>query len=102
MEGFNKGFQVLFKRFASKEGSQANGKKFRVHLDGYNFLHYFQGKAEEGPRREIMYFAASGMLNAIRVDNWKVAFAIEMGPISEAYRSTPFGIKILLLSKYIS
>ena len=60
-----------------------------MHLDGYNFLPYFQGKAEKGPRREIMYFAASGMLNAIRVDNWKVAFAIETGPISEAYRSVP-------------
>ena len=66
------------------------------------FLPYFQGKAEKGPRREIMYFAASGMLNAIRVDNWKVSFAIETGPISEAYRSTPFDIGILLLSKYIS
>ena len=76
-------------KLASKDGYQANGKKFRVHLDGYNFLPYFQGKAKKGPRREIMYFAASGMLNAIRVDNWKVAFAIETGPISEAYRSVP-------------
>jgi len=25
----------------------------------------------------------------IRVDNWKVAFAIETGPINEAYRSVP-------------
>ena len=36
-----------------------------------------------------MYFAASGMLNAIRVDNWKLAFAIEKGAINEAYRETP-------------
>lgn len=36
-----------------------------------------------------MYFAASGMLNAIRVDDWKVAFGIERGAINEAYRETP-------------
>jgi arylsulfatase len=76
-------------KLASKNGYKANGKNFRVHLDGYNFMPYFQGKAEKGPRREIMYFAASGMLNAIRVDNWKVSFGIEEGAINEAYRKTP-------------
>ncbi len=60
-----------------------------MHLDGYNFKPYFEGKVEKGPRREIMYFAASGMLNAIRVDDWKVAFAIEQGAINEAYRQVP-------------
>jgi arylsulfatase A-like enzyme len=76
-------------KLASRNGYRANGKKFRVHLDGYNFKPYFEGKEEKGPRREIMYFAASGMLNAIRVDNWKVAFAVERGAINEAYRETP-------------
>jgi arylsulfatase len=76
-------------KLASKNGYQANGKKFRVHLDGYNFMPYFEGKEEKGPRREIMYFAASGMLNAIRVDDWKIAFATEKGAINEAYRETP-------------
>lgn len=76
-------------KLASKNGYRANGKKFRVHLDGYNFKPYFEGTEKKGPRREIMYFAASGMLNAIRVDDWKVSFAIERGPINEAYRETP-------------
>ncbi|NOR79360.1 MAG: sulfatase-like hydrolase/transferase [Methyloprofundus sp.] len=76
-------------KLASKKGYKANAKNFRVHLDGYNFKPYFEGKTEKGPRREIMYFAASGMLNAIRVDNWKVAFAIEQGAINEAYRQVP-------------
>jgi arylsulfatase len=76
-------------QLASKGGMRANGKKFRVHLDGYNFKPYFEGKEEKGPRREIMYFAASGMLNALRVDDWKVAFAIERGAINEAIRETP-------------
>jgi arylsulfatase len=76
-------------KLASKNGYKANGKKFRVHLDGYNFKPYFEGKEKKGPRREIMYFAASGMLNAIRVDDWKLAFATERGAINTAYRETP-------------
>lgn len=76
-------------KLASKEGYKANGKTWRIHADGYNFLPYFEGKAEKGPRREIMYFASSGMLNAIRVDDFKVAFAIEEGAINEAYRKVP-------------
>ena len=76
-------------KLASKEGMKANGKNFRVHLDGYNFKPFFEGKEEKGPRREIMYFAASGYLNAIRVDDFKVSFAIEEGAINEAYRKTP-------------
>jgi arylsulfatase len=76
-------------KLASKEGYKANGKNFRVHLDGYNFKPFFEGKVKEGPRREILYFAASGMLNAIRVDDWKLSFAIEDGPINTAYRKTP-------------
>jgi arylsulfatase len=76
-------------KLASKEGYKANGKNWRVHLDGYNFAPYFKGEVEKGPRREIYYFAASGMLNAIRVDDWKIAFAFEQGSINEAYRKVP-------------
>ena len=76
-------------KLASKEGYKANGKNWRVHLDGYNFLPYFQGKEEKGPRDEIMYFSATGYLNAVRVQDFKLAFAIEEGPINEAIRVTP-------------
>jgi arylsulfatase len=76
-------------KLASKEGYRANGRDFRVHLDGYNFAPYFKGEVEKGPRKEIMYFAASGMLNAVRVENWKLAFATEEGAINEATRNTP-------------
>ena len=84
------GVEDVKEKLASKEGMKSQcDKNFRVHLDGYNFKPYFEGKTEKGPRREVMYFAASGMLNAIRVDNWKVAFAIEDGAINEAYRRVP-------------
>lgn len=76
-------------KLASKNGYKANGKKWRVHLDGYNFLPYFQGKTKEGPRHEIYYFSATGYLNAVRVDDFKLSFAIEEGAINEAIRTTP-------------
>ena len=50
-----------------KKGHQANGKTFKVHPDGYNFLPFFKGEAKESPRKEIYYFGQGGDLNAIRV-----------------------------------
>lgn len=83
------GVSDVKEKLTSKEGYKANGKDFRVHLDGYNFLPYFQGKAEKGPRREILYFTREGLFNAIRVDDWKLSIAIEDGDISQAFRKTP-------------
>jgi arylsulfatase len=76
-------------KLASKEGYKANGKNWRVHLDGYNFLPFFQGKEKKGPRDEIFYFSALGMLNAVRTGDFKVQFAIEEGAINEAIRFVP-------------
>ncbi|MHA3979633.1 arylsulfatase [Halovulum sp. GXIMD14794] len=46
-----------------------------VHLDGYNFLPYFSGESEVGPRREFFYFSDTGDLLNLRYDQWKVVFA---------------------------
>ena len=48
-----------------KNGYEANGKTFKVHPDGYNFLPYFKGEAKASPRHEIYYFSQGGELNAI-------------------------------------
>jgi arylsulfatase len=69
-----------------KKGHQANGKKFRVHLDGYDFLPYFSRKVDEGPREEIFYFSQGGDLNAIRVADWKINFATIKGNIATGVR----------------
>ena len=69
-----------------KNGYQANGKKFKVHLDGYNFLPLFKGEAKKGPREEIFYFGQGGELNAIRWNDWKVHFAVLEGNIATAVR----------------
>jgi arylsulfatase len=69
-----------------KKGHRANGKEFRVHLDGYNFLPFFSGQTEESPREQIIYFGQGGELNAIRVAEWKIHFATIDGNIATGTR----------------
>jgi len=68
------------------KGYAANGKTWRVHLDGYNFLPYFKGEAKKPPREEIFYFGQGGELNAIRWNDWKVTFAGINGNIAQGTR----------------
>ena len=55
-------------------GHRADGKKYKVHLDGYNFLPYLLGKEEKGPRREFFYSptnaAAGGRRNIRSNHQW--------------------------------
>jgi arylsulfatase len=57
------------------KGHKAGDKKFKVHIDGYNFLPHFTGKEEKGPRPGFIYFSDDGDLVALRYDNWKIVFA---------------------------
>ncbi|MGA9412011.1 MAG: arylsulfatase [Roseobacter sp.] len=50
------------------------GRDYKVHLDGYNFLPYFSGEVDEGPRKEIFYFSDDGDLTALRFQDWKLIF----------------------------
>ncbi|MBK5096290.1 MAG: arylsulfatase [Gemmatimonadetes bacterium] len=68
------------------EGHQAGDKTFKVHLDGYNLMPYFQGQTDASPRESIFYFDQAGGLNAVRVRNWKLHFTLLEGPINEAVR----------------
>jgi len=69
-----------------QQGYTANGKEWRVHLDGYDFLPFFKGEVAESPRDEIVYFGQGGELNAVRFRNWKVHFAMQQGNIATAVR----------------
>ena len=53
---------------------KAGKKKFKVHLDGYNFLPYLTGKEKKGRRDEIFYFTDDGDLSALRYNDWKLIF----------------------------
>ncbi len=56
------------------KGYKANGKTFKNHLDGYNFLPYLTGKEDKGRRNEVFYFTDDGDLSALRYNNWKAVF----------------------------
>ncbi|HHP7231824.1 MAG TPA: arylsulfatase [Xenococcaceae cyanobacterium] len=56
------------------KGDRAGNKKFKVHLDGYNFLPYLTGTVEEAPRQEFFYFTDDGDLAALRYQEWKALF----------------------------
>ncbi len=57
-----------------QKGHTANGKQFKVHLDGYNFLPRLTGQEETGPRKEFFYFNDDAQLTAIRYNRWKAVF----------------------------
>jgi arylsulfatase len=54
--------------------SKALGRKYKIHLDGYNILPLLTGVTEESPRKEIFYFSDDGDLTALRYQDWKVLF----------------------------
>ena len=57
------------------QGHTAGGREYKVHLDGFNFLPYFKGETEEGPRNWFVYFTDGGDIAALRYKNWKLLFA---------------------------
>lgn len=71
-----------------KDGHTANGKEYRVHLDGYDMTSYLSGETES-PRTQIFYFSANAELNAVRWNDWKVHFAVLDGNITDAMRFAP-------------
>lgn len=58
-------------------GHSANGREFKVHLDGYNQLPLLLGETKESARKEIFYFDDDGSLNAFRYNRWKMHFKIQ-------------------------
>ena len=57
-----------------KKGYTANGKEYKNHLDGYNFIPHLTGKEEDGPRREFFYFNDDAQLTGLRYNRWKMVF----------------------------
>jgi arylsulfatase len=55
-----------------RKGAKVNGKDYKVHLDGYNQLDLWTGKAPS-KRSEIFYFAEAE-LGAVRIDDFKFVF----------------------------
>jgi len=57
-----------------KGGVKAIGRKYKVHLDGYDILPLLTGETKQSPRKEIFYFSDDGDLTALRYADWKLIF----------------------------
>jgi arylsulfatase len=56
------------------EGYEANGRRFCVHIDGFDLLPFLTGAAEKSPRKLFFYFSDDGDVLGLRYDNWKIVF----------------------------
>ena len=57
-----------------KGGYEANGRKYKNHIDGFDLTDYITGKTKECPRNVFFYFSDDGDVLALRYDNWKMIF----------------------------
>jgi arylsulfatase A-like enzyme len=55
------------------KGFAADGKTFKVHLDGYDQMDLLSGKGP-GARKEFFYFSDDGDLTGLRYVKWKAVF----------------------------
>ncbi len=62
-----------------KKGLQVGKQKFKVHLDGYNFLPHFLDTSKAGPRKDFIYSSDTGEVVAIRDGDYKIIFREQRG-----------------------
>lgn len=73
-----------------KGGVKSIGRSYKVHLDGYSLIPYFDGKVKESPRKEIFYFSDDGDLTALRYNDWKLLFMVQKARGTLAVWQEPF------------
>jgi arylsulfatase A-like enzyme len=61
-----------------KKGRKIGGRKYKVHIDGYNLLPALEGQAE-WPRHEFIYWTDDGSVAALRYNQWKMVFLEQRG-----------------------
>ena len=55
--------------------SNALGREYKVHLDGYDVTEHLKNPQKvQSPRNEIFYFSDTGDLTALRYQDWKMIF----------------------------
>ncbi|MFV0525520.1 MAG: arylsulfatase [Acidimicrobiales bacterium] len=81
-----------------KKGRDANGKHFKVHLDGYNLLPALVEDGAEWPRKEFFYFVDDGTLGAVRYGRFKANLSGQVADGFSAWLDTqhPYKAPILI------
>jgi arylsulfatase len=72
------------------EGYESAGKKFRVHIDGFDLLPFLTTPGTPSPRKGFIYFNDDGDLVAVRFGNWKVVFMEQRCTGTMALWAEPF------------
>ena len=57
-----------------KAGMRVGSNRYKVHLDGYNFLPHFKGESARGPRKDFIYASDTGDIVGIRDGDFKIVF----------------------------
>lgn len=79
--------QDLLDGYASK----ALGRRYKVHLDGYDLTaHLKDPEGVASPRKEIFYFSDDGDLTALRYNQWKLIFMEQRAEATFRAWSEPF------------
>jgi arylsulfatase A-like enzyme len=71
-------------------GYEAEGKTFKVHLDGFNQLPYLTGQEPKSAREYFFYFNDDGDLVCLRYENWKIVFMEQRSPGTLEVWAEPF------------
>ncbi|WP_370467979.1 arylsulfatase [Nitrospira sp. KM1] len=71
-------------------GVEGGGKRYKVHLDGYDQLEFLTGKSKKSARNEFVYFNDDGDLVAFRYKDWKFVFEEQRKPGGFEVWSNPF------------
>jgi arylsulfatase A-like enzyme len=75
------------------KGFQADGKTFKVHLDGYNQMELLSGKAPSA-RKEFFYFSDDGDLTGLRYTKWKAVFMEQRGQGFDVWRDPLIALRV--------
>ena len=73
-----------------KAGYTADGKKYKVHLDGYNQLAYLNGSSPTSARDKFFYSDDDGLLVGLRQGDYKWSFAEQRMAGTMAVWAEPF------------
>ena len=79
-------------------GHKIGNMTYKVHADGFNQLDYITGQAKESPRNVVFYFSDDGDVIAVRVGDYKLAFAVQHAQTMKLWQE-PF-VKLRLPSIY--
>jgi arylsulfatase len=80
------------------KGYKMNGQTYKVHLDGYDNVDHWIGKAEKSSRREYFYYDETDLM-AVRVDGWKMHIGVKKEGSwwnPKSYPSVPYVFNLLM------